>query len=192
MDYILTFEDGSDAYLSHHGVKGMKWGVRNAETLKRYASGPGRMGRKDAKKAAQLKYAYGARSRTAREKHNAVVSSRKKKLGENYTKEYDKAYSKVNHEKLAYKAEKRLAKDRKLASKSDEGAKTISKVGGTVGSIAGSVIVGGVVYNKTKNVGAAAVASTIGAVVGESVGKTPARRVVKRHQDSRRRLNYSY
>ena len=25
MDYLITFEDGSDAYLSHYGVKGMKW-----------------------------------------------------------------------------------------------------------------------------------------------------------------------
>jgi hypothetical protein len=39
MDYILTFEDGSDAYLSHHGVKGMKWGVRNAETKAKYSGG---------------------------------------------------------------------------------------------------------------------------------------------------------
>ena len=34
--YKLTFEDGSEAYLSHHGVKGMKWGVRNEETKARY------------------------------------------------------------------------------------------------------------------------------------------------------------
>ena len=192
MDYILTFEDGSDAYLSHHGIKGMKWGVRSAETLKRYASGAGRMGRKDAKKSAQLKYSYGARSRTAREKHNAVVSSRKKKLGDNYSKEYDRAYSKVNHTKLAYKAEKALTKDRKLASKSDEGAKTASKVGGVVGSLAGSVLLGGAVYKRYRNTGAAAVAATVGAAVGESIGKAPGKRVVKRHQDSRRRLNYSY
>jgi hypothetical protein len=39
MGYKLTFEDGSDAYLSHHGVKGMKWGVRNAETLAKYGIG---------------------------------------------------------------------------------------------------------------------------------------------------------
>lgn len=25
MDYRITFEDGSDAYLMHYGVKGMKW-----------------------------------------------------------------------------------------------------------------------------------------------------------------------
>ena len=36
MDYKFTFEDGSSGYLAHHGVKGMKWGVRNAETLSRY------------------------------------------------------------------------------------------------------------------------------------------------------------
>lgn len=41
MDYIITFEDGSSAYLEHHGVMGMKWGVRNAETQAKYAGGNG-------------------------------------------------------------------------------------------------------------------------------------------------------
>lgn len=41
MEYKLTFEDGSSAYLEHHGIKGMKWGVRNAETLAKYAGGNG-------------------------------------------------------------------------------------------------------------------------------------------------------
>lgn len=37
MDYILTFDDGSEA-LAHYGVKGMKWGVWNEETRRRHAS----------------------------------------------------------------------------------------------------------------------------------------------------------
>ena len=39
MEYTVSFADGSTAYLAHHGVKGMHWGVRNAETLARYAGG---------------------------------------------------------------------------------------------------------------------------------------------------------
>ena len=31
MDYKFTFEDGSEAYLEHHGVKGMKWGIRKKQ-----------------------------------------------------------------------------------------------------------------------------------------------------------------
>ena len=38
MDYKVTFTDGSKA-LAHHGVKGMKWGVWNAETRARYYGG---------------------------------------------------------------------------------------------------------------------------------------------------------
>lgn len=41
MEYVITFDDGSEAYLAHHGVLGMKWGVRNAETQARYAGGKG-------------------------------------------------------------------------------------------------------------------------------------------------------
>ena len=36
MDYKFTFQDGSEA-LMHYGVKGMKWGVWNAETRARRA-----------------------------------------------------------------------------------------------------------------------------------------------------------
>lgn len=37
MEYMVTFEDGTEGYLSHHGMKGMHWGVWNAETRARYA-----------------------------------------------------------------------------------------------------------------------------------------------------------
>lgn len=38
MDYLVTFDDGSSAFLSHHGTKGMKWGVWNEETKAKYKS----------------------------------------------------------------------------------------------------------------------------------------------------------
>lgn len=36
MRYLVTFDDGSSAFLAHHGVKGMKWGKWNKETRERY------------------------------------------------------------------------------------------------------------------------------------------------------------
>lgn len=35
MDYLVTFEDGSEGYLMHYGVLGMKWGVRKDESAAR-------------------------------------------------------------------------------------------------------------------------------------------------------------
>jgi hypothetical protein len=36
MEYLLSFDDGSEAFLAHYGIKGMKWGKWNAETRARY------------------------------------------------------------------------------------------------------------------------------------------------------------
>lgn len=36
MEYMLCFDDGSEAFLAHYGVKGMKWGKWNSETRARY------------------------------------------------------------------------------------------------------------------------------------------------------------
>jgi len=36
MDIYMKFDDGSEAYLSHYGVAGMKWGVHNEETKRKY------------------------------------------------------------------------------------------------------------------------------------------------------------
>lgn len=52
MDYRFTFEDGSES-LAHFGVKGMKWGVWNAETRARYSGGS----RKPSVAKANLKFA---------------------------------------------------------------------------------------------------------------------------------------
>ena len=38
MDYLITFDDGSSAYLEHYGTKGMKWGVWNDETRAKYGA----------------------------------------------------------------------------------------------------------------------------------------------------------
>ncbi len=46
MEYKFTFTDGSEA-IAHYGVLGMKWGVQNAETLRRYQnSGSAKRARK--------------------------------------------------------------------------------------------------------------------------------------------------
>lgn len=41
MEYIVTFEDGSEGYLSHYGVSGMSWGVWSPTTVRKYKQGNG-------------------------------------------------------------------------------------------------------------------------------------------------------
>lgn len=50
MQFKLTFEDGSDGYLKHFGVKGMHWGVWNDETRARRMGTSGRPSPKDYEK----------------------------------------------------------------------------------------------------------------------------------------------
>ncbi len=192
MDYLVTFEDGSTGYLAHHGVLGMKWGVRNAETQARYSRGAARLGKKDAKRAAKLQYDYGARSRTQKTAHQKIVQQRGKKLGESYTSAYSKTYANQNHQKLALKAEKRLTKDRKLAAKSDSAGKVASKVGGILGGAVGGMAVGLAAQKYTGNLQLGLIGGSVGSAIGAELGRAPGKAVVSRHQKSRRKLNYSY
>lgn len=36
MEYLIHYANGEEAFLAHHGVKGMHWGVRNEDTLAKY------------------------------------------------------------------------------------------------------------------------------------------------------------
>lgn len=38
MNYLITFDDGSSAFLMHYGIRGMRWGRWNPETQARYRS----------------------------------------------------------------------------------------------------------------------------------------------------------
>ena len=71
--------------LQHHGVKGMKWGVR-------------RSAKRDAKKSLKAKYSYGQGAGTARKQAKAQVAHNTKKYGEDYTKMYNKFYEKYDTE----------------------------------------------------------------------------------------------
>lgn len=41
MEYLVTFENGTEGYLSHHGVKGMSWGIWSPTTVRKYKQGNG-------------------------------------------------------------------------------------------------------------------------------------------------------
>lgn len=71
MEYVITFDDGSSAYLAHHGVLGMKWGQRNAETQAKYAGGSGGQRRY---RLAQRGNEYGQAVTNTRRAYNAKQS----------------------------------------------------------------------------------------------------------------------
>ncbi len=69
-------DDELDEFLAHFGVKGMKWGVRNASGI---SSRTNREARKDAKEFTAAKMFYGEGAGTRRKLINNTVAAKSKK-----------------------------------------------------------------------------------------------------------------
>lgn len=121
MDYLVQYEDGSSGYLSHHGIKGMKWGVWNSETSARYkGSKPDPQVYKAANRGqalgSKLREKYSVDGEYSDKSWNAVTKSISREAGKLYSDKdvvegkyknfVNAAYDSVNH---GSSAKKRLA-----------------------------------------------------------------------------------
>lgn len=89
--------------LTHYGVKGMKWGVRNTDRPEDVSRSTNREARKDAKEFARAKQFYGQGAGTRRKLIKATVEGKSKK-DPNYKKAFDQHLSNQDTAKHASKA----------------------------------------------------------------------------------------
>ena len=190
MKYKFTFEDGS-SYLMHYGVQGMKWGVWNSETRKRYSDHDvKRIAKQDARQAAKLVYKYGSSAKKKRDEHSNVIESRKRILGPEYNMAFNKYYAKQNHRKLASKSQKQLAKDLQNMPRSYKEINADIRRGQAIGGLLGATTLG-TVSTITFKRGSAAVAGLLtGNAVGKQIGGIPAKRPAQKYLMSKERLDY--
>ena len=102
-DFLITMDNGSQ-YLAHHGTKGMKWGVWNEETRRKYLGMTSAKGDKLRKKAEEKRLqAEHARSDRAKMLKASTV----------HTREITEAYAKANAHRIIQQAHQTRADDLK-------------------------------------------------------------------------------
>lgn len=153
-----TFFNQSLDTLSHYGVMGMKWGVRNEETLRKYNGAKASFStkhkaKKDAKEFARAKMFWGEGAGTRRKQINATVEQRSKDLP-GYKEHFDKNLAKQDMAKHVKKAKKeRKVKDtKKTVSKTARGVVHI--VAKTGVPVAASAVIAYKAYDVAKKTGA--------------------------------------
>jgi len=131
MEYAIIFDDGSGAYLSHHGVAGMKWGVHNEETKQKYGE------------IHSAKEAKGAvKELNKLDKKRAVEAGKNidaRKAVTRYTAKAIKADNKGNERKF----DKYMSKAEKYGEKLEESKKNIDAIDKQTSSIVKSIDRGG-------------------------------------------------
>lgn len=123
MNYIVTFDDGTSAYLEHHGTKGMKWGVHNEETKIKY----GELRKGDRNSAFERGENYSRKQGKAFVKREKLTNKAAKAKEAGNLKKYSKLSNKA--EKANYKYEREREFKNWGKSNLSDGQRTRAAVG---------------------------------------------------------------
>jgi hypothetical protein len=125
--------------LYHHGILGMRWGVRKDRASKSTT----RIANKDAKRYADAKMFYGKTAGTKRKLLNAELDKKKKSI-DGYEEEFNKAVADADYAKSAKKA----VRTRKAADAVYRTRVTAKQILGVTGPL--TVAAAAAIYNRNK------------------------------------------
>lgn len=146
----METDEAVDAFLEHHGIKGMRWGVRKAERggVSRAVD---RQAEKDAKEFARAKMFFGQGAGTRRKLINKSIEARKAH-DPSYAKAFDRHVAKQDLSVHASKAVKERTRiDRTDKNKQRAGA-VARRLTGEMGTQAAFIAIaaGGVAFLQTE------------------------------------------